>query len=142
MMRSGDDPYHLQRFVEAQDLVYDRVVTELTSGRKKSHWMWFVFPQIAGLGGSPTAVKYAISSLDEAKAYLAHPVLGARLRECVNLVNHIEGRSIDEIFGSPDNKKFRSSMTLFARAADDGLFEQALMKYFGGAPDPLTLARL
>ncbi len=142
MMRSGDDPYHLERFVEAQDPIYDRVVAELASGRKNSHWMWFVFPQIAGLGMSPTAMRYAISSLAEAKAYLAHPVLGARLRECVNLVNRIEGRSIDEIFGSPDNKKFRSSMTLFAHAADDGLFEQALMKYFGGAPDPLTIERL
>ena len=141
-MRSVDDPYDLQRFVEAQNPVYDRVVAELASGRKKSHWMWFVFPQIAGLGGSPMAISYAISSLDEAKAYLAHPILGARLRECISLVNRIEGRSIDEIFGSPDNKKFRSSMTLFAHAADDGLFEQALLKYFGGAPDPLTLARL
>ena len=142
MMRSGDDPYHLQRFIEAQDPIYDRVVAELASGRKNSHWMWFVFPQIAGLGMSPTAMRYAISSLDEAKAYLAHPVLGARLRDCVNLVNRIEGRSIEEIFGSPDNKKFRSSMTLFARAADDGLFEQALMKYFDGAQDPLTIERL
>ena len=142
MMRSGDDPYHLERFVEAQDPIYDRVVAELASGRKNSHWMWFIFPQITGLGGSPTAMRYAISSLDEAKAYLAHPVLGTRLRECVNLVNRIEGRSIHEIFGSPDDKKYRSSMTLFDRAAEHGLFEQALMKYFGGAPDLLTLERL
>lgn len=143
MTSEKDDPFDLQRFVDAQDPVYRRVVAELSSGRKTSHWMWFVFPQIEGLGFSPMAMKFAISSLDEAKAYLAHPILGPRLRECVRLVNRIEGRSIEEIFGFPDDKKFRSSMTLFARAADDNsLFEQALGKYFAGAADPLTLARL
>jgi uncharacterized protein (DUF1810 family) len=142
-MRDGDDPFDLQRFVEAQNLVYELVVAELSRGRKASHWMWFVFPQIQGLGSSPTAKRFAISSLDEAKAYLAHPILGSRLRECTRLVNRVEGRPAEEIFGAPDDRKFRSSMTLFAQAADDNLvFEQALAKYFGGVSDALTLARL
>jgi uncharacterized protein (DUF1810 family) len=137
------DPFNLQRFIDAQNDVYERVFRELSAGRKTSHWMWFVFPQIAGLGSSALAKKFAISSLDEAKAYLAHPFLGRRLRECVDLVNRIEGRSIEEIFGSPDDKKFRSSMTLFARAAEDKQpFERTLDLYFDGAPDHLTLARL
>jgi uncharacterized protein (DUF1810 family) len=105
--------------------------------------MWFVFPQIAGLGHSPTARRFAIASQDEARAYLAHPLLGPRLRQCVTLVNAVEGRSAHDIFGSPDDVKFRSSMTLFAAAASDReIFLAALQKYYGGAPDPLTLARL
>lgn len=137
------DPYDLQRFVDAQRPVYDTVCSELRSGQKRSHWIWFIFPQIAGLGRSETARRYAISSLDEAKAYLAHPVLGPRLRECTQLVADIEGRRIDEIFWYPDDMKFRSSMTLFAQAADDNaLFVACLEKYFGGQSDDATLARL
>ncbi len=137
------DPFNLQRFVEAQDPVYARVCEELRQGRKRSHWMWFVFPQIRGLGRSAMAQKFAISSREEAAAYLRHPVLGPRLRECARLVNLVQGRMIGEIFGSPDDMKFRSSMTLFARSTDDnGVFEEALRKYFGGVPDPATLERL
>lgn len=136
-------PYDLQRFVDAQAGVYEEVSAELRAGRKRSHWMWFIFPQIAGLGRSEMARRYAISSLAEAKAYLAHPVLGSRLRECTEWVNAVHGRSIDGIFGYPDDMKFRSSMTLFARAADDNaVFEEALRKYFGGEPDHSTLERL
>ena len=121
----------------------DRVLAELRAGRKTSHWMWFVFPQIQGLGHSPMARQFAIASRAEAKAYLRHPILGARLRECTRLVNAIDGRGIEEIFGSPDDLKFRSSMTLFAHAASDNrIFLDALGKYFGGAEDPLTLQRL
>ncbi len=138
-----DDPFDLERFVEAQASVYGDVLAELRAGRKRSHWMWFVFPQIAGLGFSFMARRFAIASLAEAKAYLAHPVLGARLRECTALVNAVQGRSVDEIFGSPDNMKFRSSMTLFAEAANDkAIFEEALRKYFGGEKDAATLERL
>src|ERR1700756_83260 len=110
------DPYDLQRFVDAQNPVYDKVCSELRDGRKKSHWMWFVFPQIAGLGSSPLARRYAISSLAEAAAYHAHPILGPRLTECTSLVNRVEGRPVEQIFGYPDDLKFCSSMTLFARA--------------------------
>lgn len=142
-MPDADDPFDLQRFVEAQAPVYERVLTELREGRKRSHWMWFVFPQIAGLGSSPMAQRYAIASRAEAAAYLAHPLLGPRLRECARLVTAAEGRSIHDIFGSPDDMKFRSSMTLFAEAApDDRDFRAALDKYFGGEPDAATLARL
>jgi uncharacterized protein (DUF1810 family) len=137
------DPYDLQRFVDAQNPVYDRVRTELQEGRKRTHWMWFIFPQIAGLGSSPLARRFAISSLSEAAAYLQHPVLGPRLAECTRLVNLIEGRSIEQIFGYPDDLKFRSSMTLFARAsADNQVFVDALQKYFNGEFDPATLERL
>jgi uncharacterized protein (DUF1810 family) len=137
-----DDPYDLQRFVAAQEPVYEAVREELRAGRKRTHWMWFVFPQIEGLGHSPMAEKFAISSLAEAKAYLDHPILGPRLRECSRLVADIAGRSIDEIFGYPDNLKFRSSMTLFAQAASgDRVFLDCLQKYFGGEPDPATLSR-
>jgi uncharacterized protein (DUF1810 family) len=137
------DPHDLLRFVDAQSRVYDTVVAELRGGRKRSHWIWFIFPQIAGLGRSPTAARYAISSLDEARAYLAHDVLGLRLRECARLVNEIQGRSIDDIFGWPDNLKVRSSMTLFARATDDNdEFVALLDKYFNGQQDPATLQRL
>ena len=113
------EPFNLQRFVDAQRLVYRRVCEELRAGSKESHWMWFIFPQIAGLGRSPTSVLYAISSLDEAKAYLAHPVLGTRLRECARLVSEVEGRIAREIFGPVDEMKFRSSLTLFMKAAPD-----------------------
>jgi uncharacterized protein (DUF1810 family) len=133
----------LQRFVDAQDPVYARVCAELRSGRKRSHWMWFVFPQLAGLGHSATAQRFGIASPTEAHAYLQHPVLGARLRECTRLVNAIEGRTIDEILGYPDDLKFRSSMTLFSHAtADNRDFLEALQKYFAGQPDPLTLELL
>jgi len=134
------DPYNLERFIDSQNPVYDRVRSELRAGSKRSHWMWFIFPQIAGLGHSSTAQHYAISSLKEAEAYLQHPILGARLRECTQLVNDITGRTIEEIFGYPDDLKFRSSMTLFTRATvDNGVFRQALQKYFDGADDPLTV---
>jgi uncharacterized protein (DUF1810 family) len=138
-----DDPFDLQRFVAAQDGVYRQACAELRGGRKRSHWMWFVFPQIAGLGFSPMAQFYALSSLDEARAVLAHPVLGPRLRECVELVNRIEGKSLFDIFGDPDAMKFRSSMTLFERAAPETpVFARALDKFCGGVRDPLTLEKL
>jgi uncharacterized protein (DUF1810 family) len=137
------DPYDLQRFVDAQNPVYDQVCAELRDRRKKSHWMWFVFPQIAGLGSSPLAHKFAISSLAEATAYLAHPILGPRLAECTGLVNQVEGRPIGQIFGYPDDLKFRSSMTLFAHAAPDNrVFIEALQKYCKSEFDPATLAQL
>lgn len=137
------DPFRLQRFVDAQAGVYRQVIEELRAGRKRSHWMWFIFPQIRGLGFSAMAAAYAISSLNEARAYLAHPLLGPRLRECTALVNAVEGRTAGEIFGYPDDLKFRSSMTLFARAAQDNrVFRDALDKYFGGNEDAATLARL
>lgn len=135
--------YDLQRFVDAQQPVYAGVCGELRAGRKRTHWMWFIFPQIQGFGNSTMAQRFAIASLDEAKAYLAHPVLGPRLRECASLVAAVEGRSIEDIFGYPDDMKFRSSMTLFSRAApEEEVFAQCLRKYFGGAPDELTLAKL
>jgi uncharacterized protein (DUF1810 family) len=137
------DPFNLQRFLDAQASVYEQARRELKMGRKQSHWMWFIFPQIAGLGQSPMSIRFAIASLDEAKAYLAHSVLGARLRECARLTLDVEGKSAREIFGSIDEIKFRSSMTLFARGAqDDEAFQRCLDKYFSGDPDPATLARL
>ncbi|KIF83148.1 DUF1810 domain-containing protein [Noviherbaspirillum autotrophicum] len=137
------DQYHLQRFVDAQQPVYATVCAELRAGRKRSHWMWFIFPQIAGLGHSAMAQRFALSSLEEARAYLAHPLLGARLRECSGIVASLEERSAEDIFGYPDDLKFRSSMTLFAQA-DDGasVFDACLRKYFGGEPDRATLDRL
>jgi uncharacterized protein (DUF1810 family) len=138
-----DDPFDLQRFVEAQDGVHERALAELKHGRKASHWMWFVFPQLAGLGSSPTAQRYALRSLDEARAYLAHPELGQRLREVTAAVNAVEGRTAHAIFGSPDDFKFRSSMTLFQAAApQEPVFAAALAKYFDGEPDPKSLALL
>src|SRR5271165_4742450 len=135
-----DDPYDLNRFVLAQSRVYERVLSELRAGVKTSHWMWFIFPQIRGLGRSPTAMEYAISSLEEARAYLQHPVLGARLKECTRLVLLVDGMSVEKIFGSPDDMKFRSSMTLFSRVSDDDdIFQKALQKYFAGEADLLTL---
>jgi uncharacterized protein (DUF1810 family) len=141
-MSSGDDPFDLKRFVEAQAPVYARVREELRAGEKRGHWMWFIFPQIQGLGRSPTAERFAIGSLDEARAYLEHPVLGARLRECTELVNTVEGRKASEIFGFPDDLKFHSSMTLFAKAGDEAAFRRAIVKYFGGEMDSGTLERI
>lgn len=136
-------PFNLERFVDAQAPVYDQARRELEAGRKQSHWMWFIFPQIKGLGQSAMSIRFAIASLDEAKAYLAHPVLGARLRECAQATLDLEGKSAREIFGSIDEMKFRSSMTLFARAAPaEGVFQRCLDKYFAGEEDPATLARI
>ena len=133
----------LARFVSAQAPVIDTVRAELREGRKRSHWMWFVFPQIAGLGRSETARFYAIASLEEARAYLAHPVLGERLVECTRLVLAVRERSVAEIFGSPDDMKFHSSMTLFGRvAAGERAFAEALARWFGGVEDPGTVERL
>jgi uncharacterized protein (DUF1810 family) len=129
--------------VGAQDGVYSRVREELREGEKRSHWMWFIFPQIRGLGRSPMAEKFAIGSLEEARAYLAHEILGARLRECTGLVNAVEGRSAGEIFGFPDDLKFHSSMTLFARAGEgEAVFREALEKYFGGEMDGGTVGKV
>ena len=129
----------LDRFVSAQAGVYEEALAELKAGRKRTHWMWFVFPQIAGLGSSSMAQRYAIGSVDEARAYLAHPVLGPRLRECAQALLDVEGRSAADIFGYPDDLKLRSSMTLFARAADDpAVFQAVLERYYDG-PDPRTL---
>ncbi|MDE1176935.1 MAG: DUF1810 domain-containing protein [Edaphobacter sp.] len=138
-----NNQYDLERFVRAQAGVYDRALAELRAGEKRSHWMWFVFPQIKGLGMSEMSVRFAIYSLDEAKAYLAHPVLGARLIECVEAVLAVRGKTADEIFGYPDDLKFRSSLTLFAKASGDGsVFERALDQYFDGAMDDATLRQL
>ena len=135
--------YDLERFIAAQDRVYADVVEELRHGRKTGHWMWFVFPQIAGLGFSPMSQRYAISSLEEARAYLAHPTLGARLRECARLLLETTGRTAEDIFGSIDAMKLRSSMTLFGRAVpQEPLFGQVLNRFFGGVPDDTTDARL
>jgi len=135
--------FDLERFVIAQAPVFPAVLDELRAGRKRSHWMWFIFPQLEGLGSSQMARKFAIFSLAEAAAYLAHPVLGSRLTECTRLVNLVEGRPIEQIFGFPDDLKFRSSMTLFVHATPDNrVFVDALQKYFGGEFDPATLARL
>ena len=137
------DPYDLQRFVDAQAPVMPRVEAELRAGRKTSHWMWFVFPQLRGLGRSAMAERYGIASLDEARAYLAHAVLGQRLRECCSLVLAVQGSSAHEIFGSPDDSKFRSSLTLFRHAApDEQLFADCLRRYYNGVEDPATLALL
>jgi len=142
-LSGNSDPFNLQRFVEAQDPVFEQVTSELRSGRKTSHWIWFIFPQIQGLGRSPTAIEYAISGLDEARAYLAHAVLGPRLKECTELVLRVENRSAAQIFMSPDDMKFRSCMTLFSQVSpEDDIFKRALQKYFRGVPDQLTLDRL
>ena len=137
------DSYDLDRFVRAHQGVYDGVLDELRAGRKVGHWIWFIFPQIAGLGHSSMSQMYAISSLDAARAYLAHPLLGPRLRECAAIVLATRGRNAVEIFGSIDAMKLRSSMTLFARAAPDTpVFAAVLDRYFDGEPDPATLERL
>lgn len=138
-----DDPFNLKRFVVAQDPVFAQVRSELRKGRKRGHWIWFIFPQIEGLGSSHCARYFAISSKEEAKAYLNHPVLGPRLRECSRLVNLVDGRPVCHIFDYPDDLKFKSSMTLFANATlDNQVFRDALQKYFGGELDQLTLERL
>lgn len=143
MSEPADDPHDLHRFLEAQRDVYDTALAELVAGSKRSHWMWFVFPQIAGLGHSATAQRYAIRSLAEARAYLAHPLLGARLRACTRAANGHTGLPARALFGSPDDMKFRSSMTLFGRAdPDEPAFRQALAAFFGGETDPHTLERL
>jgi len=142
-MTSETDPFDLTRFIRAQDTVLARVRTELKEGRKASHWMWFVFPQIAGLGTSTMSRHYAIGSLEEARAYLAHPVLGPRLRECVDILLDLPPLSAHEIFGSPDDRKLHSSLTLFAQAAPgETLFTRALERYFSGAADMATLKLL
>lgn len=138
----------LQRFVAAQDApsgactIYEHALAELTAGAKRTHWMWFVFPQMRGLGSSEMARRYAIAGLAEARAYLAHPVLGSRLRACVAAVSAVEGKSAREIMGSPDDLKLRSSLTLFHEASHEAPFKAALAKYFGAAPDPATLEAL
>jgi uncharacterized protein (DUF1810 family) len=138
-----NDPYNLQRFVDAQNPVFEQVCAELHAGQKRGHWMWFIFPQLSGLGHSEMATKFAISSRDEAEAYLKHPVLGPRLRECTRLVVIVQGCSINQIFGYPDDLKFRSSMTLFASTSSENqIFKDALRKGFAGEPDRLTLERL
>lgn len=133
----------LARFAQAQEGIFERALAELTAGRKQSHWMWFVFPQVAGLGHSTMAQRYAIADLNEARAYLAHPILGPRLKQCTQAVLAVDGKTAHDIFGTPDDLKFRSSMTLFAAAApDEPLFRAALGKYFGGEADALTLSKL
>jgi uncharacterized protein (DUF1810 family) len=137
------DPFNLDRFLKAQDPVLTQVRTELQAGRKRTDWMWFVFPQLAGLGHSAAAQRYALTSLEEARNYLAHLVLGPRLIECTAFVNAVEDRSAHQIFGTPDDLKFRSSMTLFALAqTDERAFSDALRKYFYGVPDRLTTEKL
>jgi uncharacterized protein (DUF1810 family) len=139
---SGDDPFDLQRFVTAQARVYAAALAELRDGRKRSHWMWFVLPQMRGLGFSPMSEIYGLASLAEARAYLAHPLLGARLRECASATLAHDGRPLSEIFDAPDDLKFRSSMTLFACAADvhDTIFRKAIERCCEGVPDAATLA--
>ena len=136
-------PYDLTRFLEAQEPVYELVRSELKAGRKRGHWMWYIFPQIAGLGHSATAQQFAIGSLDEARDYLADPILGLRLRECAELTKAVRGKTAEQIFGHIDAKKLRSSMTLFSRATSDNrIFESVLVEYFGGQQDALTLKHL
>jgi uncharacterized protein (DUF1810 family) len=135
-----DDVHRLQRFVDAQSEVFEEVLAQLRAGRKTGHWIWFIFPQVRGLGRSATAREFAIISRDEAAAYASHPILGPRLRECTRLVNSIENRGISQILGTPDDLKFRSSMTLFAKVCpDDPIFTNAIAKYYGGEFDALTL---
>jgi uncharacterized protein (DUF1810 family) len=147
----ANDPYRLQRFVDAQASCFGQVRSELLAGQKQTHWMWFIFPQLRGLGLSPMAQRFAISGPDEAHAYLLHPVLGERLRDCTALVNAVDGRSVGDIFGHPDNLKFHSSVTLFAWVVGHGspfqmlgnhVFADALAKYFNGVPDKATIDRL
>jgi uncharacterized protein (DUF1810 family) len=138
-----DERFDLERFVQAQQAVYAAVCAELRAGAKRSHWMWFIFPQLRGLGSSPSAQHYGLASLAEARAYLDHPVLGARLRECTRCLLLLEGRSAAEILGYPDELKLRSCLTLFERAApQEELFGEALRKYYGGQPDVRTLELL
>jgi len=150
-MADHSESFGLQRFVDAQARVYDTVVAELRDGRKRSHWMWFIFPQLAGLGSSAMAQRYGIASVAEARAYLSHELLGPRLHECAQLINAVHGRAVQEILGRPDDIKLRSSMTLFARACADGGhqdpqccsdFRAVLDRYYGGQEDPVTRDRL
>src|SRR5947209_264082 len=134
-----EDLFDLERFVHAQNPVFEEALSELRRGEKQGHWMWFIFPQMKGLGHSAMAQRFGISSLAEAEAYLAHPVLGPRLTECTRAVNAVEGRSAERIFGPVDTMKFRSSMTLFREVAPGGPFDDALKKYFAGEPDTRTL---
>ena len=142
MANLSGDPFGLERFVRAQAADYDRALSELREGEKRSHWMWYVFPQIEGLGNSPMSHRYSIKSAAEARAYLGHPIVGPRVRECAAVVLSIVGRSALEIFGSPDDLKLRSSATLFARVSDDDVFEQVLTKYFNGQHDSETIRLL
>lgn len=141
-----ENSYGLERFLQAQEGIYVQAQAELRTGKKRSHWMWFIFPQIQGLGSSEMAIRYAISSLEEAHAYLEHPILGMRLRECTDIVLNLEGKAIGEIFGYPDDLKFHSSMTLFAHAAarsqDNLVFRRAVDKYFAGKEDAATVERI
>lgn len=140
---SSDDPFDLARFVRAQEGCYGQALAELRAGHKRSHWMWFVFPQLEGLGVTPTARRYAICAIEEARAYLQHPLLGDRLRECAQVLLAVQGRSAAAIFGFPDELKLRSSMTLFAQVAEpDSVFGQVLERYYGGEPDTRTLELL
>ena len=134
-----NDPYNLERFLRAQAPDYDRVLSELRAGRKGSHWMWYIFPQLEGLGRSSMSQRYSIKSAAEAVAYLNHPILGPRLRECVTAVNSAMGHSAHEIFGTPDDLKLHSSVTLFAHVSEDAVFKELLQKYFDGQPDDKTL---
>ena len=138
----ADDPFDLQRFVDAQDGVYPTVLDDLRAGIKHSHWIWFVFPQLRGLGHSPTAHHFGIASLAEATAFLEHEVLGPRLRECAQLLLAVQDRSAREILGHPDDLKVRSSMTLFARAGEDAVFRDVLDAFYDGQDDPATLQML
>ncbi len=140
---SSQDPHDLGRFLAAQEDVFDTAIAELRRGCKESHWMWFIFPQITGLGSSPMAAYYAIQSLQEATEYLRHPTLGPRLQECAAALLAVDGRTAREIMGAPDDLKLRSSITLFARVeGSPPVFQQVLDKYFGGEPDPRTLELL
>ncbi len=142
-MSKTTDPFQLSRFLVAQQVVYSAALAELKAGEKRTHWMWFIFPQLAGLGSSDMSRRYAIQSIDEAKAYLRHPLLGERLWECVDALLSLRGRSAAQIFGFPDDAKLCSSMTLFALAAGSGSeFDQVLERYFGGKRDERTLALL
>jgi uncharacterized protein (DUF1810 family) len=142
-MSEPTDPFDLSRFVSAQQSIYDQALAELRAGRKRSHWMWFVFPQLAGLGHSPTTERYAIKSVAEARAYLAHPVVGSRLVECSEALLSLQGQSASEIFGDPDDLKLRSSMTLFAHVSEPGsVFSRVLDRYYDGEEDPRTLQLL
>ena len=140
-MNDTSDPFDLERFVAAQRGVYETALAEIRDGEKTSHWIWFVFPQLAGLGRSPMAQRYAIGGVAEARAYLAHPVLGPRLVDCAESAIAVRGSSANDIFGSPDDLKFRSSMTLFDLALPNDIFRAALEKYFSGNADPMTLQK-
>ena len=143
MPTSPSDPYDLQRFVTAQEASYPQALAELRAGRKRTHWIWYILPQIHGLGLSAMSVRYAIQSLAEARAYLAHPLLGARLRECVAVMNAHEGKSAEEILGGIDAQKFCSCLTLFVEAdGDASVFGEGLRKYFFGRADEATLERI